>query len=119
MDEFVIAQTNLFIKRGDTKPYTIYFEDEDGMDINITGWTIFFTAKINIDDSDDDAKIKKTIISHTDPINGETQILLTSTDTADVGNYVYDIQYKDTAGNIRTVMEGMLVIAQDITQRTS
>ena len=119
MNEFVIAQTNLFVKRGDTKTYTLYFEDENGARIDITGWIVFFTVKVHIDDSDDDAKIKKTITSHTDPTNGETQIPLTSTDTADVGNYVYDVQYRSTTGTIKTVIEGFLVIAKDVTQRTS
>jgi len=119
MDDFVINQTNLFIKRGDTKTYTLYFEDDDGARLDITGWTVFLTVKINVDDLDSAAYIKKTILSHTNPTNGETQISLTSLDTADVGNYIYDIQYRSNVGAIKTVLEGFLVIAKDVTQRTS
>ena len=119
MDEFIIEQVNLTIKRGDTTTYILYLEDEDGKNKDITGWTIFFTVKSNIDDADDDAVIKKTITTHTNPTNGETQIFITSTDSANVGNYVYDIQYKDTVGNIKTIMEGYFAITKDVTQRES
>ena len=119
MAEFIIEQVNLTIKRGDTTTYILYLEDADGVNIDITGWIIFFTVKSHIEDSDDDAKIKKTITVHTNPTNGETQILLTSDDTADVGNYVYDIQYRSNTGIIQTIMEGFFTITQDVTQRES
>jgi hypothetical protein len=119
MDDFVMNQTNLFIKRGDTKTYTLYFEDDNDVRLDITGWTIFFTVKANVDDLDTAAYIKKTITSHTNPTNGETQISLTSSDTSEVGNYIYDIQYKSNIGTIKTVLEGYLSIAKDVTQRTS
>jgi len=114
-----ITQKILYIKRGDTKSYTLKFRDEDGNAVDITGWTIFFTAKNKIDDVDDDAVIKKTITDHTDPTDGETQITLTSTDTAAVASLVYDIQYKTSGGQIKTVIEGFLEISKDVTIRTT
>ena len=119
VNEYVIAQTNLFIKRGDCKNYTLYFEDDDGDRINITGWVLFFTVKTNIDDPDSAAKISKTITIHTDPINGESQIALSSIDTVDVVNYCYDIQYKTLTGSIKTIVEGYVTISKDVTQRIS
>ena len=111
--------TLLEVMRGDTKTWTLYVEDDDGNDIDISGYTVFFTAKNNINDSDDDAVIKKTITSHTNPTAGETQIDLTSTDTAVVANLVFDIQVKKSTGEIVTITPGILSILQDITLRTS
>jgi len=35
------------------------------------------------------------------------------------GSYVYDIQVKTNVGEIYTIVEGILTITKDITQRTS
>jgi hypothetical protein len=113
-------QTNLVIKRGDSKAYTLQFVDENDVAIDITGWIVFFTAKEKVSDDDDDAAIKKDITSHTNPTNGETKISLTSTDTAiDVKSYYYDIQVKTDTNEVKTIVDGKLLIQQDITQRTS
>jgi len=112
-------QITLEVKRGDSKTYTLTFKDEDGNLIDITGYTVFFTVKEKIDDNDDHAKIKKTITSHTDPTNGETQIQLSSSDTNLIGNYLFDIQIKNTTNEIITIMEGLITFTKDVTQRTS
>lgn len=115
-----IANANMEVKKGDTKPLTLYFTNENKTAIAITGWTIFFTVKKEIDDIDDDAVIKKTITNHTDPENGKSELKLSSSDTnIDSGNYLYDIQIKNTLGEIRTILEGIFTVTKDITQRTS
>ena len=115
-----ITNSPLEITRGDSKTYTLLFRDENDACVNITGWTIFFTVKQNAGQSDDDAKIKKDITIHTDPLNGQSAIELTSSDTASLqGGYLYDIQYKDASGKIHTIVEGIFSVAKDITRRTS
>jgi len=114
-----MEQVHLEVKRGDTKRYTLYFKDKDGAKVNITDWTVFFTVKEKIDDSDNDAEIKKTITSHTDAVNGKTTVELTSEDTDLNGNFLYDIQIKRASGDINTILEGTIVFSKDITQRTS
>lgn len=114
-----VEKIDLVEKRGDTQTYTLYFCDEDGARQDITGWTVFFTAKTKTSDADASAIISKTITTHTDPTNGETQISLTATDLATVGRYVYDVQVKTDVGDIKTVLEGNLNIQQDVTTRTS
>jgi len=114
-----IEQVSLSIKRGDTKRYTVYFRDEAGSLVDITGWTVFFTVKENITDTDPNAKISKTITDHSDPTNGESTIELTSVDTNLDGNYLFDIQIKRASGDINTILEGMIVFTKDVTQRTS
>jgi len=111
---------NFTITRGDTWERVIYFKDDDEVAIDITGWTIFFTVKEKVSDEDASAKISKTITTHTDPTNGESKITLTYTDTAlTCKNYIYDLQVKTDEGEIKTLLEGVITIKQDITIRTS
>ena len=113
-------QVCLSIKRGDSWSRTLYFQDGDGNPIDITGWTVFFTAKAKADDLDAAAIISKTITVFTDPTGGEAGISLSSTDTnQDIGSFLWDIQVKTNLGQIITVAEGILTITKDITIRTS
>ena len=115
-----VEQVCLSIKRGDDWSRTLYFQDEDGAAIDITGWTLFFTAKTNADDLDAAAIIAKTITVFTNPTAGEAGVCLSSTDTNQViGSYLWDLQIKTNLGQITTVAEGILTITKDITIRTS
>jgi hypothetical protein len=70
-------------------------------------------------DSDDNAKIKKTITTHTNPTEGETEIILSTTDTNLSGSYVYDLQIKTATGSVLTMINGTISFIEDVTQRTS
>ena len=116
----MVEQVCIQIKRGDTWSKTMYFENEDGARIDITGWTIFLTVKAKTDDLDAAAIISKTITVFSNPTAGEAEISLTPTDTNQaIASYVYDIQVKTNVGEIYTIVEGILTITKDITQRTS
>lgn len=115
-----MTTTSMEIIRRDDTTINCVFKDADGNAINITGYTIFFTVKENLDDSDSDAKISKTVSSHTDPTNGATQITLSATDTnIDEGTYYYDFQMKTSGGTIQSTKRGILSVVQDVTVRTS
>jgi len=115
-----VEQVCLSIKRGDTWSKTLYFNDENDANIDITGWTIFLTVKAKADDPDSSAVISKTITTFSNPTAGIAEIELTPIDTNQaIGNYVYDIQVKTNVGEIYTIVEGILTIIKDITQRTS
>ena len=115
-----VEQVCLSIKRGDSWSRTMYFEDEDGARIDITGWTIFLTVKENADDPDTNAIISKTITTFSDPVNGEAEIELTPTDTAqEIESYLFDIQVKTAVGEIYTIVEGIITITKDVTIRTT
>jgi len=114
-----IEQIELIEKRGDTQTYTLYFCDEDGAREDITGWTVFFTVKTKSSDPDATAIISKTVTTHSDAVNGETQLSLTSTDLATVGRYIFDVQVKTDVADIKTLVEGNFIITQDVTLRTS
>ncbi len=99
-----------------TKVIELQFTKNGGV-IDITDWTIYFTAKENIKDSDDNAKIKKDITTHSDPENGKTLIELSTSDTNLVGNYYYDIRFKDTDGNTDVLFYGRIKFVKSVTTR--
>ena len=109
--------------QGDDEAITVTFKDEDGVAIDITGYTVFFTIKKRPDeDSDDsDAIFKATITSHTDPANGITTIDIPRDTMADIEarRYVYDLQLKDTSDKINSSKYGVLEVINDITNRTT
>ena len=88
----MVEQINLQIKKNDTWSRTLYFENEDKEDIDITGWKIYFMVKAKIDDADTAAVISKTITTFSAATAGEAEIELTSTDTALLGNYLFSIK---------------------------
>jgi len=106
--------------RGDDKTITLTFTDSDGNAIDITDYTVYFTVKNSVSDSDANAKISKDVTSHTNPTSGITQIALTPSDTSSLnpGAYEYDIQTKDGSGNINTVLTSTFVLKYDVTVRT-
>lgn len=111
----------LQIVRGDDEAITVTVTDKDTGDaINITGYTIMFTVRSDVDATDDTtALIKKDVTTHTTPAEGITTINLTHEDTAvAAGNYRYDVQYKDTQNKIKTILIGDIEILQDVTKRT-
>lgn len=109
--------TNLKAFRGDDGLITLKFLRGEA-DQDITGWTVFFTMKKNIEDADDDADLKKDVTVHTSPTTGETAITWTDVEADDfLGVYYFDIQYKDDTGEIKTVMKGTLTFIEDVTRR--
>jgi len=112
-------EITLEIKKGATESYEIQILDEDNSPIDITGWTIYFTAKVNITDEDEDAKISIDVTTHSDPTNGKTIIPFTSDDTdIDVGQYIFGISAKTNLDEIHPdFLMGNLVIKVITTQR--
>jgi hypothetical protein len=87
--------------------------------MNITGWTVIMTVKINKTDADPGI-LQKKVTTHTSPTTGETLIDFTATEmTLPAKAYLYDIQITDTLGAVYTQCEGSFVVTQDITTATS
>ncbi len=107
----------LEVYRGDSKTYELEFLDEQGNKLDLTNIEITFTVKRSVYDDDSQAIIQKTITSHTDPVNGITRISLTPADTDKPdGVYIFDIQMKDSLGNIKTIVVGKFYIKPDVTR---
>jgi len=85
---------DLKIYRKTTKSYELRFR-KNGIAIDITNYTIYFSVKENMKDSDEDAKIFKVITSHLDAKNGKTLIELSKGDTDLRGSYYYSMDYKN------------------------
>ena len=104
--------------RGDTATINVALTDTD-----LTGGSVFFTAKSEVDDSatDSTAVVTKKVTSHTDPTAGETTITLSASDTNGItpGIYEYDIQIVLASGVVSTVQVGKMEVKGDITRRTS
>jgi len=94
--------------RKSSKTYELIFE-KNGISEDITGWSIYLTVKENMEDTDTNAKISKTVTVHSEPTNGKTLISLTSSDTDILaGMYWYSIDYKDNLGNEGVLFWGKL-----------
>lgn len=110
--------TNFTKFRGDDITINLAFKDADGVAQDITGWTTFMTIKSSIDDPDVDAVFQEDVTIHDSPADGLTHFTITDADSdALVGDYVYDIQYKDSTGLIKTVMKGTFTFVKDVTRR--
>lgn len=114
-----MTNNTLTVIRGDTSSITVNLTQSDGTALDLTNATVFFTVKNDIDDVDDDALISKDITSHVDEEAGQTLIALTSDDTSiDAGNYVWDIQVKDSTDQIISTEPGIFTVLKDVTNRS-
>lgn len=107
--------------RGDSRDVVVRFRDSDGTALSITNGTVFFTVNAESNPSSDTgAAISKDITDHTDAENGVSTISLSAADTTITpGDYYYDIQLKDSDGDITSSYTGELTVVADITRRTS
>ena len=110
----------LEIIRGDTTTLTFTLTDSAGAALDITGGTIFFTAKSNITEADVDAEISYDATVAGDGSGGIATVSLTASDTdIAIGGYSYDLQVKTSTGDILSVQAAPLKVVQDVTLRTS
>ena len=111
----------MIIKRvkGDTFNLDIQILNDAGEVIDLTGATVFFTVKRNLQDTDSLALISKTITSHSNPTNGETSITFTSTDVDYIGEFYYDVKIKDVSNKITSVFKDKFILVEHVTIRTS
>lgn len=111
------------IIRGDGVTLNFTFTDDDDVAINLTGKTLFFTAKPELSDETDDstAIIQKSTSVHTNAALGLSQILLTAAETIDLepGFYYWDCQLKGAATDPTSTIYGKLRVWADITRRTT
>lgn len=109
----------LEIIRGDDSTFQATFTNNDGVAIDLTEGTVFFTVKEDLDDPDSQAIISKEYTSSSAPTTGIMNIVLDNTDTdVEVGRYYFDIQFKKS-GNIFSTERGRFIVNQDITLRVS
>lgn len=114
-----MLRQNLKVIKGSTPIYELSLVDENDVAIDITGYTVFFTAKTKPSDTDENAIISKTITSHYNATGGITLISLTEADTNRIGNLYYDFKVKTNESKIFYPLGGTIKFGINITQRTS
>lgn len=123
---------DITITRGDNRTILVDVT-QGGVPLNLTGYSIWFTAKQQIIDDDTSAKIRKGNVGpltgvsvipnpktgvyqriRVDLVNGDTQTLADK-----YYNLLYDVQIKDGSGSIYTVASGVLNVEPDVTEATA
>lgn len=79
---------DISLKTGDSDTLEFMFTDEIGAPINITGASLIFSVKNSLDASE--YFFQKIVTTHTNEINGLTEISITSNETNTPGLYFYD-----------------------------
>lgn len=109
------------IVKGTTRAINVTFVDQSGSPYDLTGGSVFLAATTeSAPTSDTNAAIDITpVTDHTDPTNGKTRIVLSSTDT-DVAAGTYNVGVQAVLAD-GTVIEdtGKLKILQDYKIATS
>jgi len=113
--------TNLSLVRGDNFVRSLYFTDQSGADVDISGYSIIFTLKKNWQIPDSESSLQKTITSHTDPVNGKSVLELLPADTVNLEpyDYDYDLQILTDENKVYTVLRGKFKLEYDVTRGTA
>lgn len=104
--------------RGDARLIKMSFKKKDGTPIDITGWKVYLTMKANPLADDASADLQKVQVGHTDAVNGQTEIHISSAESSLLAprTYYCDIQLTDTDDNNFTVFNDRITVLRDITQ---
>lgn len=107
-----MGASEISMNKGDDLPYTLTFKDSSGDVIDITDWTVSFMVKTDINDTDDEAIITKTVTSHTDPTAGITTITINRSDTTSLnyGKYSYNIRVIKNDGKYKSSVPDNFVL---------
>lgn len=110
--------------RGDTRVLNIQVYESDGVTpFNLTGCEVFFTLNTSQtptdDGTDNTAAIKISTSTFSTPTTGLATLTLTNAETQPLsaGQYYYDIQLKDSSGNITSLGANTFGVNDDITTR--
>jgi hypothetical protein len=108
--------------QGDRIKYTFNFwsDRDETVEKDITGWTLWFTVKENVDDSDGEALIQEEITGHTDAANGKTELVVNGgvTETVKAGDHYFDVQIDDGSGDgPETIWKGTIPFEEGVTDQ--
>lgn len=108
---------NITFIEGNEPDYTIHITS-DGVDVDLTGSTFYMTVKDNNEDLDDAALFKKTVTSLPQATSGIATIHIDREDTLgkDLGNYYYDILWKNASGDVITLVYGYFYLISTTTR---
>lgn len=121
-----MRETTLRMQRGDAASFDIAARKSDGTPLDLTGATLWFTAKPRRIDADNSAGvIQKTsaagAVVITDAPGGRARVDLVAADTSGLAGDItlwWDVQAK-IGGRDRTLAHGRLFIRADVTRATA
>lgn len=119
-----VISTNFNVIQGDTYVESWALLDQSGVAVDLTGAKLYFTVKTAYADAD------PGVLQLTSPSSGITidsaagglaTLTITSTQSGalTVGTYKYDVQLKDSAGTIKTLVSGTLTVDAQVTITTA
>jgi hypothetical protein len=102
--------------RGDTYRIGLTFKESDGSLIDLSGGTI--TLTVNEENAPDDTanELFQSVGVDGDLTNGYAHFPLTADNADHLGRFYYDIEFIDSSGKKRTLLEGEYIVEQDITK---
>jgi hypothetical protein len=95
--------------QGDDETIVLTRQAADDTPLDISGYTFHLTIKRDESDADTDAALQKTVTTHTNPGNGETELELSASETDGLaGSYHYEVREETAAGIVNTLFGGRL-----------
>ena len=114
-----MTQENLSVRQYNDITFNVTAQDSSGDPIDLTGATIYFVVKNDVDDVEADALISKTC-SITDAVNGKFQISIAHDDyTFDAGVYPYTCRIIFSDGTIYDVLYGNFEVERTTTSKVA
>jgi len=87
-----------------------FYDRED-----ITGWTFDLIVKVNPDDADTLAVMRRHVTTISDPIDGIVYISLTFQSGEFLeGNYIYQLKRTNNSGRVQLLNEGLICFRQSL-----
>lgn len=112
-----MARTKNFeVVRGDTFTVDVTVRDSKGNIKDLRGYIFTFTVKKSLSDS---TPIIQVVESVPNDAQNKVEMVSLKVNTSEIeqaGVYVYDVQYVDPQGNVRTPLLGKLYVIEDITK---
>lgn len=108
--------------RGDSRTVNIQVLEPDGVTpFDLTGSKVYFTVNAssnNTADTDASAAIALNTSVFANPQSGIATLQITSALTQDMapGTYYYDVQVRDSSGNISSMPQGQFIVIADVTR---
>lgn len=115
-----IGNLNQFF-RGDSKCYQLTFVTDNGSPIDVTGWDLWLTFKVNISDAEIASPLQLNYTMPSGSTSGVVMLYLDSTYTnaLPIGTLFWDMQVVITVGSdkiVKTIGQGTVNIEADITR---
>lgn len=107
---------NLKMVKGDSYNAQLQIKVND-VPQDITGDTVTFTLKKNLNADDSEATFQQVITVHTDPTQGITTLQIPKTESSafTVRDYYYDIQWTQASGENTTILRGTMEVSWEVT----